>query len=253
MPQRQQRAPIGVLMIHGFTATPESFAVLEKPLQSLGVPIRMPLLAGHGTPSPEALIGVTFHEWMADAAKAFQQLSMEAEKIVIIGHSMGALISLQLAEKYPSTVDSLVLAAPALKLFSLLAPGRLMHFSAPFLARIIKKWDIKPVFAGPDYVRCAGQYAWAPTDAILSLFELIVRTSSILDRVRVPVLILHNRNETTVLPESADHLYRHIGSASDHKKIVWLEHSEHQIFCDCEREKAATAVLDFVADRLGVQ
>lgn len=253
MPQRQQRAPIGVLMIHGFTATPESFAVLEKPLQSLGVPIRMPLLAGHGTPSPEALIGVTFHEWMADAAKAFRQLSMEAEKIVIIGHSMGALISLQLAEKYPSTVDSLVLAAPALKLFSLLAPGRLMHFSAPFLARIIKKWDIKPVFAGPDYVRCAGQYAWAPTDAILSLFELIVRTSSILDRVRVPVLILHNRNETTVLPESADHLYRHIGSASDHKKIVWLEHSEHQIFCDCEREKAATAVLDFVADRLGVQ
>lgn len=248
--QQHAKAPVGVLIIHGFSATPESVAILEKPLRALGLPVSLPLLSGHGASSPEALRGVTFHDWIADACRAFQALAEKADKIIIVGHSMGGLIALRLAAQYAGTVDSLVLAAPALRLASLLAPGRPFHFAAAPLARVIKRWDIKPVFTGPDYLGSVAQYAWVPTDAILSLFELIGATLPLLGSVTVPVILLQNRRETTVRSESVAMLFNRIGTSHAERSVIWLERSEHQIFCDCEREEALRAILAFVSGRL---
>ncbi|MBN1278752.1 MAG: alpha/beta fold hydrolase [Chlorobium sp.] len=250
MPEKHQRRAIGVLIIHGFTATPESLSILEGPLKALGLPVKMPLLTGHGESSPEALRGVSCGQWIDDVSRALLEMASQADKIVVIGHSMGALLGLQLAAAYPGIVDSLVLAAPAIRLSSLLAPGRPLHFVSAPLSLVVRKWGLKPVFVGTDVLRCPGQYDWAPTDAILSLFRLIGMTVPLLADVYVPTLILHNRRETTVLAESADDLYNCIGTASNQKRIIWLDRSEHQIFCDCERERAMQAVVDFVSGRL---
>lgn len=250
MPEQQQRAAIGVLIIHGFTATPDSLAILEGPLKALGLPVGMPLLTGHGKPSPEALRGITCRQWIDDVSRALQEMAAKAKKIVVVGHSMGALLGLQLAAAYPGIVDSLVLAAPALRLSSLLAPGRPLNFVAVPLSSVVRKWGLKPVFAGEDVLSCPGQYDWAPTDAILSLFELIGMTLPLLPGIRVPTLILHNRRETTVLAESAELIYNSIGTTPNQKEIIWLDRSEHQIFCDCERNLAGQAVVAFVAGRL---
>ncbi len=69
-------------------------------------------------------------------------------------------------------------------------------------------------------------------------------------RVNVPVLIIHNRRESTVLPESAIILYNNIATEPSEKSIMWLESSGHQIFCDCEREKAVQAIIDYVSLRI---
>lgn len=244
-------ASIGVLVIHGFTATPASVAVLEKPLRGLSVPVSMPLLAGHGASSPEALRGVTFHDWIESAGEAFGRLAEEAERIVVVGHSMGALLALQLAAVYePSRVDSLVLAAPALKLSSPFAPGRPLRFAAGLLARFVKKWPLRPVYAEADYISCGEPYTWVPVEAVFSLFELIDRTVPVLGNVQVPVLILQNRGDSTVLPESAELLRKALGTRSEEKSVFWLERSEHQLFCDCERELASSTTTAFVSARI---
>jgi len=248
--QHEVRSPFGVLIIHGFTATLDSVNALIKPLAELGIPVSIPLLAGHGAATPEALRGVTWGAWLADAEGALQKLSREAERVIVIGHSMGALIALNLAVKYPGAVDSLALATPALKLASLLAPGRPLHFAARPVSLLVRKWNLKTEFAGPRIQGCTPHYAWAPTDAIVSFFELIKNTVKVLGNVNVPVLILHNRRESTVLPESASSLYKSIATASSDKSIVWLERSEHQVFCDCEREKAVRTIIDFVSSRI---
>jgi len=216
----------------------------------MGLPVSIPLLRGHGAISPEALRGVTFHEWLADVDAACRQLAEEAARIVIVGHSMGALLALHLAARYPGTVDSLVLAAPALRLSSLLAPGRPLHFMSVWLSALVKRWGLKPVFAGTDHLDCPGLYAWAPTDAILSLFELIRSMPPVLAEVHVPLLVLQNRHETTVLSDSVAMLCALAGTAPEEKSVFWLEHSEHQLFCDCERELAMRTVLAFVSGRL---
>lgn len=248
--QQKARSPLGVLIIHGFTATLDSVKALFMPLKELGIPVCVPQLAGHGESSPEALRGVTWEAWMMDAEKAFQELRAEVDQVIVIGHSMGALIALNLAVKYPGQVDSLVLAAPPIKLASLLAPGRPLNFAAPLVSRVIKKWELKTDFTEEMEPGCATNYEWAPTDAIVSFFELLKKSLSLLGNVTVPVFILHNRRERTVLPESATILLNRIGTKPAEKSILWLERSEHQIFCDCERDKAVKAIIDFVSCRI---
>ena len=247
--QPKTPSPFGVLIIHGFTATLDSVNALYTPLRQLGLPVLMPQLAGHGASSPEALRGVTWEDWMNDADKAFKELRGEADRVIIIGHSMGALLALNLAAMYQSEVDSLVLVAPSIKLASLLAPGRPLHFAAPLLSRIIKKWDLKP-YSGMRNQECAPHYAWVPTDAVVSFFELLKKSQSLLNKVNVPVFILHNRRESTVLPESATILCESIATGISEKSIMWLERSEHQTFCDCERDKAVNAIIDYVSGRI---
>lgn len=249
--QHKVRNPFGVLIIHGFTATLDSVKLLYTSLKELGIPVAQPLLAGHGASSPEALRGVRWEAWMADAEQALLTLSLEAEQIIVIGHSMGALLSLNLATRHQDKIDSLVLVAPAIQLVSVLAPGRPLHFVAPLLGRIIRNWGLKSDFAERSCATCIPHYSWVPTDAIISFFELIKKSIQLLGRVNVPVLIMHNRRETTVRPESALFLYNRIATESSGKSIMWLERSGHQIFCDCEREKAVKAIIDYVAGRIG--
>ncbi len=248
--QHQVRSPLGILVIHGFTATLDSVKLLSLSLQKLGIPLSVPLLTGHGASSPEALRGVKWERWMADAEDALQKLTLEAERIIVIGHSMGALLSLNLAVRYREKIDSLVLATPAIKLVSVLAPGRPLHFAAPLLGRIIRNWELKSDFAEAECKTCTPHYSWVPTDAIISFFDLIKKSTPLLGRVNVPVMIIHNRRENTVRPESAMILYNSIATPLSEKSILWLERSGHQIFCDCEKEKAVQSILDYVISRI---
>ena len=248
--QHQMRSPIGVLVIYGFTATLDSVKSLSHSLKEFGIPLSVPLLTGHGASSPEALRGVKWEQWMADADEAFQELCLEADQIIVIGHSMGALLSLNLAVRYQNRIDSLVLATTAIKLVSVLAPNRPFHFAAPLLGKIIKNWKLKSDFSEQECANCSPHYSWVPTDAIISFFELIKKSMQILGRVNVPVLIMHNRKESTVLPESAIMLYNRIATPCPDKSLIWLERSGHQLFCDCEREKAVKVIVDYVSGRI---
>jgi carboxylesterase len=248
--KHKERSSFGVLIIHGFTATLDSVKLIYQSIKELGVPVSQPLLTGHGASTPEALRGVKWETWVADAEQALQKLSLEVTRVIVIGHSMGALIALNLAERYQDRIDSLVLVAPAIKLVSVFAPGRPLHFAAPLLSRIIKNWGLKNDYSGPRCADCIPHYKWVPTDAVISFFELIKKSMRLLVRVNVPVLIIHNRRESTVLPESAIILYNNIATEPSEKSIMWLEISGHQIFCDCERDVAVQAIIDYVTLRI---
>lgn len=248
--QHQMRSPVGVLVIHGFTATLDSVKSLSLSLQELGIPFSVPLLTGHGASSPELLRGVKWEQWMADAEEAFQKLTLEAEKIIVIGHSMGALLSLNLAVRYPDKIDCLVLATTAIKLVSVLAPGRPLHFAAPLLGKIFRNWELKSDVSEAACTTCSPHYSWVPTDAILSLFDLIKKSRQLPGRIHLPVLIIHCRNERTVRPESAILLYNGIATSPSEKTLIWLEHSGHQLFCDCEKEQAVQVIIDYISCRI---
>jgi carboxylesterase len=238
------------MILHGFTANLESIRCLFQPIADLGLKIQAPLLRGHGLSSPEGLRGTGWSEWLADAESALRSFAGKSGRIIVVGHSMGALLALQLAVRYPELVDSLVLATPPFKLVSVLAPGRPMHFLAPVIRSFVSKWELQTTFVEPEMSIMPDNYSWAPTDAILSFFDLIEETEPLLGRVSVPVLILHNRKESIVLPESADLVYSRLATAREQKSIVWFERSDHQLFCDCERIAAVNAVTSFIAGRI---
>jgi carboxylesterase len=248
-----ERRLSGIVILHGFTANLESVKELFGPLGRLDLNIDAPLLRGHGASSPDHLRGVTWTEWLEDAKRSLEAIAGNDGKAVVLGHSMGSLLAMQLAARHPELVDSVILATPPLRLTSLLGPGRPLHFAAPLISRFVDRWAMTAKFADPANAIIPKQYEWAPTKTILSMFDLVQETGRILDRIRVPVLVLHGRHESIVRPESAEILMRSIATPPEARSIVWFEKTDHQIFCDCERKRAVDAAVQFVSGRLNVK
>ena len=244
------RAPLGVLIVHGFTAGPAGgVRSLEAPLQALGLPTRTPVLRGHGAASPQALRGVHWHDWVADAEAALQALLQQADRAVVVGHSMGALVALTLAADHPEAVDSLVLAAPALQLASPLAPGRPLHGLVPLIRRLVRSWPIAHAYADGALAAGDTSYPWAPMEAILALFAFGQATARRLPEIAVPTLVLQSHRDSVVVPGSARRMLEAITTPPEQKRLRWFERTDHELFRDCEREAAVEAVVAFVADR----
>ena len=243
----------GVLIIHGLTANPDTVRTLEPPIKALGVPYRMPVLRGHGTDSPEALRGVTWHEWLSDGESALKDLLTESEKVIVIGHSLGGLVTLMLAADNVEKIDSIVLIAAAIQPASPLAPGKPLGFLAPVVGKLLKKWDFPPVYADPTLAQGNPNYLWAPMDAVLSFLDFAGVVRKRLPDVKTPTLILQSHNDSLVASVSANIIHDEISTKPEQKKIVWFEKTEHEMFLDCEREAVVEVITKYVQQRIGAE
>lgn len=240
----------GVLVIHGFTAFPGSVAPLVDALAARDVHVAAPVLKGHGESSPEHLRGVTWQDWMLDAETAFTELSRQVDHILVVGHSMGALIALNLAARFQDAqLDALVLAAPPFRVTSMLGPGRPLHAFAPLLKRLFRSWELDTEFGDREEVCRSVHYHWAPTDAIFSFFKLIAYTEDRLKNVRAPFLLLLGGRDRTIRAESAEVLDKGVATRAEEKEVLLLELSDHQMFCDSEKERAIDAVTAYLCSR----
>jgi carboxylesterase len=246
------KQPFGVLIVHGFSSSLDCVNGVQPPLQALGLPTRMPTLRGHGAGSPDALRGVVWQDWVADAEAALQDLLTQAQRAIIVGHSMGGLVTLTLAAERAEVIDSIVVAAAAVQLASPLAPGRPLHFLAPLVARLRGELDMPPTYADPELVQYDTNYPWVPGDATLSLLEFSKITRLRLPEIRVPALIMQSRNDSTVAPESATIIYEGISTPREQKRLVWFDETEHEMFRDCQRDDTVETVVDWVRERTGL-
>ncbi len=86
----------GVLLLHGFTSTPQSVRHVGYELHMrTGFTITAPLLAGHGT-SPEDLARTGHRDWIASAEAALHALQQRASRVIVAGLSLGGTIALNL-------------------------------------------------------------------------------------------------------------------------------------------------------------
>lgn len=252
--ETMSKKPLGVLILHGFTSSLDTVNGLASPLEALKLPYRMPILRGHGAESPEALCGVTWHDWVADAEKALEDLLTEVDKVIVCGFSMGGAVALVLATgKQKGAIDSIVTASVGVKAVSPLAPGRPLSFLKPLVTTFLKKWDFPPVYADPELVKFDTNYKWAPMDSVLSLLDLMQVVEQILPEIKHPILIMHSRIDTLAHPESAEIIYKGISTSAENKQLVWFEKTNHEIFLDCERDAAIKTVVDYVKVRMAVR
>ncbi|OVE81236.1 hypothetical protein BVY03_04295, partial [bacterium K02(2017)] len=91
---------VGVLLIHGFTATPDCMRYLANHLNSLGFSVSAPLLAGHGT-TKENLAKTNWQDWYESCHQIFRKMQQDYSHIFVAGLSLGGLLALKLAQDYP--------------------------------------------------------------------------------------------------------------------------------------------------------
>jgi carboxylesterase len=248
------KKPYGVLILHGWSASLDCVREIEPPLIDLGLPTCMPVLRGHNAETPEALRGVTWHDWVSDGELALKELHNEVDKVIVFGHSMGGLVALTLAADYGEMIDSLILAAAAVQLRNPFAPGRPLNFFVPLINTFSKKQDIsKKSYTDQSLAQYDTNYPWVPTDSVLTLFDFSKVTRKRLIEVKAPVLILQSHNDSSVAPESVEIIYKQISSPVELKRIVWFEKTEHEMFRDCERYAIIDVITNYVRERIGIK
>jgi carboxylesterase len=240
------KALLGVLNLHGFTSSLDCVNGLNPYIEALGLPYRMPILRGH-MQTPEALIGVRWEDWYEDAETALEDLLTEVDRVVVVGLSMGGLVTLHLAAEYPDDIGAIVLVAAALKLNNPLAPGGVLSFLRPLVGQVIKWWPMPPNYADKELEKLDTNYERAPMDAIVSFLEYTEYVGSRLPDVRAPALILQSQQDQTVAPESAQII--HDGIRSTDKAIVWFDETHHEMMRDLECERVFETIQAFLKER----
>lgn len=238
--------PFGALMLHGFPSNAGYFQLLDETLRGMGLITSVVKLKGLNAESPQALEGVTWHDWLVDAESALADLNARCERVAVIGYSMGGALAIKLAAGHGAGIDCLILLAAPAQLVSPFAPGRPFNFLVPLMARFLKKWDF-PI-DDTDFYR--KNYLWSPSGAVISFLELCRQSRLHLPEIKIPVLILQSHNDLAVAPVSMDIIYNGLSTPPELKHKAWFEKTGHDMLHDCEQEAVISAITSYIQERI---
>lgn len=128
------------LLVHGFPGTPAEMRPAGEALHAAGWTAHGVLLPGFG-PQIETLADRKKEEWLAAVTGALRPLRQDHDPVVLVGNSMGAALSVEVAAQHPDLVDGLVLFSPFWQLDHIAwrtLPLIQLMFPKPRLFRIFK-------------------------------------------------------------------------------------------------------------------
>jgi carboxylesterase len=234
----------GVLLLHGFTSTPQSVRDVGHALHGLsGATVSVPLIAGHGE-TPEALAETGQQDWVASAEEALEDLRSRCGAVIVAGLSLGATLALNLAARRTDLVDGLVCINASTGLYR---PEVVLPLYGP---------------DGPDFLPGIGSdirkegvreicYDRIPRATLRERFLLTQCTGALLPLIRCPCLVIQSREDHVVSPRNAMRIVSEVG-ASD-VRLVWLDRSWHVATLDHDRERIVELAGGFVAQVEGAQ
>lgn len=227
---------IGVLLIHGFTSFRASLEILIPELEKKDIPWHYPILAGHNT-KPEDMEGKTWEDWQDDVESGLKYLLPVCEQVVIIGLSMGALLALELAEKYPNKIKGLILLSPALKF-----RNPLTKYTAKITSYVKKIPGINRFrFSNFKLAETQKGYSWFPAKSFHQYWLRTQHFDSVLEKINLPTTIIHSKKDRLADPFGAEHIYQKIKSKD--KKIFWLNKSGHELLLDVEADEVVKIIM----------
>lgn len=105
---------IVTLAIHGLFNSPRSLNSLQTMLSSNGQNVMMSRLAGHFESDFRRMkYHIKWREWLEQTDAEFRLARRLGKKVLLVGHSTGALFATWLALRYPNDVAGLILFSPA--------------------------------------------------------------------------------------------------------------------------------------------
>lgn len=227
----------GCLLLHGFTAAPHEVVRLGAHLANHGYTALAPRLAGHGT-SLDDLARTRWTDWLASAEDGLSLLRGRCDRIVLMGISMGGLLSILLASEQ-SPAGLVLMSTPITLLDTPLRP-----FLKP-LSRIVPRIPKGPPdWFDPSVNAERVAYPAYSTRAAAEVQDLILQARAALPRVTSPTLIIHSRNDTFVVPANAELLLSELGARD--KELLMVEGSNHLVTLDAARQQVFEAAHAFV-------
>lgn len=223
---------VGVLLLHGFTATTVEVGKLANLFIKDGFTVSAPLLPGHNT-TPKELNTVKYSDWVRCVDSAYQKIRNTCRKVLVCGESMGGVLSLMLAQKY-CEIDAVFCFSAALLVGRLRYSKYIMHFQ-PFLDKNLPE----------DGLPWQG-YTVYPTRAANEFFKLTKQVKRSLSKVISPTLLFQGNFDKTIDRENMEFIFHAIRSPI--KQMEWMPASGHVMLLDNELESIYGRIGKFISD-----
>jgi carboxylesterase len=227
--------PHGVLVLHGFTGSPQGLRGLAQAFADAGFATELPRLPGHGT-SAEDLATTGWADWSAAADAAYQDLASRCDKVVVAGLSMGGALAAWLAANH-SEIAGLVLVNPAVEPMGQDAVDLFRQMLAGGTEYI-------PGIAGD--IAEEGQtelsYEMTPVRSLLSLIEQGEALATVLSGIACPTILFTSPQDHVVPPSASEYYAERVSGPVER---VTLERSYHVATLDYDRHDIEKGAVEF--------
>jgi len=225
-----------VLLLHGFSGSVSEIRELGGRIRAAGFSVFAPSLAGHGS-SPDDLARATREDFFSAVEDAYQQASRSAERVYIVGLSMGGALGLHVAARHP--VSAIVtISTPAFM-------GKLVSMTVPLLVRWLPHRQVVS-----NYAAWRGEvvgYRTTPLRSLGVFLDVLKHVRRELPRVLAPLLVLHSTGDQTVPAANARFIAAHVGS--EHKQVRIYRGGRHLLTMPPDLDRVSEDVLEFLNAR----
>ncbi len=228
----------GVLLIHGFTSTPQAIIDLAETIHKENFKVFLPKLPGHCT-KWEDLASVTFEDWINALENKALKLLKTSDKINIVGLSMGGTLAAILTERLREKANTLTLiCAPFVSKFS--------HSLGYSIGRLFLKsvngvgGDIKSTEKQEEY------YNTVPVKAVGEFLKTVKVGKRSLPNIKIPVRLFYAKDDHVISNKNPKETYRLLGSSD--KKLKVFTNSYHVMTLDNDAPELFDDIIEFLKE-----
>lgn len=244
-----------VLLFHGMTGSPFELKKFGQYLYMNGYDVFADSLPGHGD-RVEEIHTVKYGDWLNFSYARFENLKSQYKEVFVAGLCLGAVLALAVSVKYGNEVSGVLSLSTTLYLdgwrlpwYSFLMPLGLstlirFYYNYPecepygiknlktrnIIKRLLEKGDV-----GMNYF---------PMSAIYELLKLSRSVRKTLNRVHIPLLLIHSKEDDLTGVKSAKLVYDK--AQSEDKEMVLLNNSYHMVLYDNEKDLVFNKCLEFL-------
>lgn len=241
-----------VLLLHGYSASPQEFTTLYQALEKAGIPYYAPRLLGFGLGNMDLLRKVTHQDFLRNALNAYDILEALSEEVDVVGHSNGGTLAMLISQYRP--VNKIILSSPYLavpnqdliykKWLEQPILGWIMRFLVPVFPKPVKPGNES---TGRDTLDQAAakemfHYPALPSQSLLAIWKLQDQLNIPDSNAKAVYLIYGARDPSFPLQS----ILALLETGKFSLQVSALQNSSHNIFEDYEAQQAVEDVMQFL-------
>ncbi|MGL5330530.1 MAG: alpha/beta hydrolase [Peptostreptococcaceae bacterium] len=216
-----------VVFIHGILESPVQFHDLARISFKNNMSICGILLDGHGKTGID-FANSSLEKWMGSVEDEISKYVSRYENVILVGHSMGVLLSIDYYMNNKDKIKSIVAIATPL---NIRVKGNIMRSSLKIALGVVKEEDELTRYAYDAFsigkTSLSTYPRWIPR--YLDLFKITNSVRNNLNEVDLPMLIFHCMNDELVSNRSINTYEKSFkyNNKSNNKKLIKLFNSGH--------------------------